>query len=393
MAASVLTPPQSAFRLGHCPALDGLRAISIILVLIEHAHLLLPTRAAFLVGGFLGVDVFFVISGFLITSLLLEEREKFGRVSFRKFYLRRALRLLPALAGVLVTACLLAAVLGSLSFVGLSPFRLLSIVAYFMNWVRAFESPQPWLLGHFWSLSVEEQFYSIWPALLLLLLYFKRSERTVILVVAAGIVISFAMKAILFLNGAGQQRIIFGSDTRAEPILMGCLLALLLHWNVLPRFFFQHTGQLAIGGLIVGFLFVLFAAQDFAGMYFGGFSLFAISATAIILQIALEPLAALTRGLRNPWLVWIGKRSYGIYLWHWPIFKLAKAGSRGPWVFIPLALVATFIIATASYRYIESPFLRLKQRIPQDNQQDSVATVAAPPSGSPSPPLAIVVAD
>src|SRR5689334_14663285 len=161
----------SPFRLGHSPGLDGLRAVSIVLVFTDHIHQMVPALPQILIGGFYGVDVFFVVSGFLITSLLLEERERFGSVSLKQFYFRRALRLLPALFGILLVTCALGLFLGSLATVNLSPFRLLSIIAYFMNWVRAFETPQSWFLGHFWSLSVEEQFYSAWPLSLLVLLH------------------------------------------------------------------------------------------------------------------------------------------------------------------------------------------------------------------------------
>src|ERR1041385_245035 len=325
----------SPFRLGHSPGLDGLRAISIALVFTDHIHQMVPALPQILIGGFLGVDVFFVVSGFLITSLLLEERERFGSVNLRQFYFRRALRLLPALFGILLVTCALGLFLGSLATVNLSPFRLLSIVAYFMNWIRAFEIPQSWFLGHFWSLSVEEQFYSAWPISLLILLRLRsRKSLMMIVMVAAGI--SCALKAFLFLHGAPLQRIIFGSDTRAEPILIGCLLALVLHWGCAPSVL-KSNRVLALA-LVVGGLLVGFTNNQFAVTYLGGLSLFGLCVAVVIHKIVTEPLSNFSRRLSTRPLVWIGKRSYGIYLWHWPALKLSRAVSIDPLIFVPVAV-------------------------------------------------------
>lgn len=342
----------SAFRLNHRPALDGLRGISIILVLILHVNLLYPFPVTLLKGGFLGVDMFFVISGFLITSLLVEESERTGGISLRQFYLRRALRLAPALVAVLVFTLLLASIVG-FAPLGLSPLRLASTVAYFTNWIRAFETlNQAWFLIHFWSLSIEEQFYLIWPVALILLLKCKR--RTAILIVVGGIAVSWLLKGVLYASGASTMRIYHGSDTRADALLIGCLLSLALHWGYIPWMLRRPVFSRA--SWILFTISVVFVSRDDAILYFGGYTLLSLAAAIIILRSLFTPALVLT----HPLLLWIGKRSYGLYIWHWPVYQIAKYFPAA--YVVPIGVVGTFVAAAFSYRYIERPFLELKHR-------------------------------
>jgi peptidoglycan/LPS O-acetylase OafA/YrhL len=346
------------------PALDGLRAVSILLVLTVHLRLIGPQSKVLLpAGGFLGVDMFFVISGFLITSLLLSEYRQNGSISLKSFYYRRALRLFPALAAVLLFAFFVAVFLGSFSALGLSPVRLSSTIFYFTNWIRAYEGTDSWFLFHFWSLSVEEQFYLLWPALLLFLLRRRLSSKHILLIVLAMIITSAVLKPVLFLTGSSINRVYYGSDTRADSVLIGCAAAVLLSFG-----FIQPSQRaklislsLARASAIVLAVFVCLAFDGFKLLYVGGFTLVSLCSATVVVHLMLAPESALSHWLSLPSLRWIGKRSYGLYLWHWPMFEIARLlPNEALVVFAGLAL--TFLAAQLSYRYIETPFLGLKNR-------------------------------
>jgi peptidoglycan/LPS O-acetylase OafA/YrhL len=348
----------SSISLGYLPALDGLRAISIILVLSVHLRLIGSTAFRFMpAGGFLGVDVFFVISGFLITSLLLSEHRKTRSISLSSFYWRRALRLFPALLVVLVFTGVIAIWAGSLSALGLTPLRIASVLAYFTNWVRAFETPQTWYLFHFWSLSIEEQFYLVWPAALILLLRLK--PKTALAVVVIAIATSAVLKVALCLSGATTNRMYYGSDTRADSILIGCLGAMLLSYGY--EKWAKALASLAGGAVIIVFAFVFVASDGFRPLYLGGLTLVSLCVASIILHVTLSPAGRLARFLSSSELLWIGKRSYGLYLWHWPMYEIARL-VPSELLALLLALLLTFAAAALSYWCIEQPFLRLKDR-------------------------------
>ena len=344
------------------PALDGVRAVSILLVLTVHLRLIAPHSKVFLpVGGFLGVDVFFVISGFLITSLLLAEHRRDGSISLKSFYYRRALRLFPALTTVLLFACLVAIAVGSFSALGLTNIRLASTVFYFSNWIRAYEGTDTWFLFHFWSLSVEEQFYLLWPALLLFLLRCRFSHRKILLILVAMIVASAILKPALFLTGSSINRIYYGSDTRADSVLIGCAVAMLLSYGLIlptPRSK-RIIRSLAHASAIVLVAFVWLAGDGFKPLYVGGLTLVSFCCAAIIIHLILSPESMVSGWLSSPGMQWIGKRSYGLYLWHWPMFEIARLfPTEALAVFVGVSL--TFFAALLSFRYIETPFLRLK---------------------------------
>jgi peptidoglycan/LPS O-acetylase OafA/YrhL len=341
------------FSLGQRPSLDGLRCVSIFLVLILH----LPGFENILPGGFLGVEIFFVISGFLITSLVVEEFERTGHIDLRNFYLRRVLRLAPALVAVLIFTGFIAFLAGSLRAVGLNAPRLASAIAYFSNWVRAFEGePGPvWFLAHFWSLSIEEQFYLIWPVSLVFLL--RKPRKRVVFIVASLIGVLILFKAGMYLSGASAKRLYYGSDTRADAILIGCLMSLALHWGFFPKVIERYSLILSRGAWVLIAAFALMVQwNDGAVLYLGGFTAVSLACVLIICRLIFFP----DRVLSNPLLVWIGKRSYGLYIWHWPIYLLAGALFSN--YVAPVALIGTFAFAAVSYRCIEEPFLRLKHR-------------------------------
>jgi peptidoglycan/LPS O-acetylase OafA/YrhL len=360
-----------SFRLGYQPSLDGFRGVSILAVMLYHTGIL--------TGGFLGVDMFFVLSGFLITSLLLEELATTGRVSFRAFYVRRALRLLPALAPVVVIAGgAMIAWDPSLAAVGF----VLSVVFYTANWAIVYGLPQG-LLGHAWSLAIEEQFYAIWPPLLLVLARVIRRRWMLLLVMIAAVALAVAYRAIMT-TPAGMGRIYVGLDTHADPVLIGCALGVfcasplfrrtrctLVVWNVLGV-----LAGLALFAMLVGSRF----PEDYV---FAAASTWAAIASALVIVAALLPSSPCGDVLAGAPLTWLGRRSYALYLWHYPVFYVAGPLWKPDANPTPalLAWVATFALAAASYRYIEQPALNLKSKLAARQAE------ATAPSEQSEPPL------
>ncbi|HXQ74818.1 MAG TPA: acyltransferase, partial [Pyrinomonadaceae bacterium] len=250
---------------------------------------------------------------------------------------------------------LIAFLAGSFTAVGVTPIRLASTLFYFNNWLQALVSDSPWFLTHFWSLSIEEQFYLIWPLALITLL--RRQRRTALWIVVCAITLSWLLKVGLYWSGASWQRLYHGSDTRADALLVGCLLSLLIYWRALPAIIVRHHRILGrCAWLVFGALLI---AADFRGplAYFGGFTFAAITCAFILLNALIAPAAV----LNSRALLWIGKRSYGLYVWHWPVYLLVSAAVPNV-LMAPISLIGTFCLAALSYRYIEKPFLDLKHR-------------------------------
>ncbi|MEW6306605.1 MAG: acyltransferase [Verrucomicrobiota bacterium] len=355
--------PAAAARLGYRPSLDGLRGVAILCVLAVNS--LLP----FFPGGFLGVDIFFVLSGFLITTLLMEEWDRSGAINLKYFYARRALRLLPALFLLLTAACLYGLLFQSREMAAVTWRESLWVLFYFANWMLTIEH-EVGSLDHAWSLSVEEQFYVLWPIALLMLLRLGVSRDRILMLLGLLIVAAAIWRAFLWHNGAHYLRLYYGSDTRADALLIGCFTGLLFSWNRLPR---SEIG-LAISRALaaVGVLFLLYIGvlvpHDAGFLYAGGFTLIAFAAAVLLVQaLGPQPNAA-SQFLANPMLVWIGCISYSLYLWHYPIFhalRLERFESLGwnPFLVHTIRFAAVFAAAGASYYFIERPFLRLKPRL------------------------------
>lgn len=347
---------------GYLPALDGLRGLSIILVMAVHIRLIEPRLWFLCPGGTLGVDVFFALSGFLITSLLLAEIDSSGRIDLKNFYIRRALRLLPAFVTVLLFALVVALLVGSLEALGLTPVRLASIVLYVTNWVRAYQGPETWFLGHFWSLAVEEQFYFLWPLALFAATKLGMSRRTMFWITVSLIVLSVVWKIVLLAGGAVPRRIFFGSDTRGDGILVGCALAIALSGRMFGSILNARTSQpLSLIGLLLIGIFAAVGDDRFLLIYGGGTTLVAFGASLLIAGSISHPERTLVGAiLCDSRLCWLGRRSYGLYLWHWPMYELSRLMPSQALV-VPTALALTFLAATLSYRFIEKPFLAMKR--------------------------------
>ena len=365
----------SAFRLGHRPVLDGVRAISILLVLIHHTEFITPISFSILRGGYLGVDIFFVLSGFLITSLLVEEFETTGSISFRMFYIRRVLRLLPAVGAVLLFSVAVGSVIG-FSELGLNRLRVFSVIGYFTNWVRAYETPDLWFLTHFWSLAIEEQFYLVWPLVLFGLLRSGLTRRGILLSIMTLILCSVAQMAALQSSGATVLRLYTGSDTRAHSLLVGCLFSLALHWGYLKTESTRRYQTFAVVSFIVLIASAFLVHIGNRILYSGGSLVVAICAGILILGLVISDKNRLTALFCHPVLQWLGKRSYGLYIWHWPIFYLCSY-LRRPALAIPCGIIGALIAAAASYRFIELPFLTMKTRFSVMDQSRNLKTSSA----------------
>jgi peptidoglycan/LPS O-acetylase OafA/YrhL len=346
--------------LTYLPGLDGLRALSVAAVLAYHAD------ARWMTGGFLGVEVFFVISGYLITTILLNERRRSGRISLRRFYLRRARRLLPALVACVVVTLFVAFVLVPDEVRSLRDDAVAAL-AYVSNWhyvvadVPYFERfGRPSLLLHIWSLGVEEQFYLLWPLLLIVALAVGR-RRLAAAVVVVGIAASTIWMAVLA-DPVDPGRVYYGTDTRAAGFLVGAALAMWwaphrLHRSRArsSRWVLDAVGVAALAALIV----ILVKTSEFSlGLYRGGFLGVSI-VSAVLIAVIVHPSPRLGRIMGMPLLVWIGLRSYGIYLWHFPIFMLTRPGFDVPaqplWLIDLARVAATLIVAELSFRVIEMP--------------------------------------
>lgn len=349
--------PSQAFTLGYRPALDGLRAVSILAVLLYHTDLIS--------GGFLGVDVFFALSGFLITSLLLEEHATTGRVSFYAFYVRRALRLLPALAPLVV-------IVGGAMIAADPQWRtvgfVLSVVFYVANWATIYGLRQG-LLGHTWSLAIEEQFYILWPPLLWLLLCVVRRRGLLLLLMTSVVALAVAHRFALQTTREGMARSYVALDAHADPLLIGCTIAIFCASSFFrrgPRAVVVWHGLGVVGG--VALLALLVRARFPVDYVHASVSTFAAIASVLVIIATLMPSSPCAAVLRCPPLPWIGRRSYALYLWHYPVFAFAgplwHPGVATPQTAL-LAWAVSFALAAASFRYIEQPALSLKVRLSQ----------------------------
>jgi peptidoglycan/LPS O-acetylase OafA/YrhL len=320
-------------------------------------------------GGFLGVDLFFVLSGFLITTLLGEEWQRRGHhVAVGAFYARRALRLFPALALVLIAVLVYAAVAAPANEVGPMRHEAIWTALYAQNWQSIYEPTFGLHLSHAWSLSIEEQFYLVWPFLLLVILHVRDPRRRVALVLGGAAASALAM-VVLYADHIGPEpeRLYFGTDTRAQSLLLGSALALAFSAGLLRRLVAAPRLVAAFGWASVVAVVVMWRAVDGfedSFLYRGGFTLVAIAGTTIVLALVAAPNGVMARLLAFPMLRDIGRISYGLYLWHWPIFLVVDADRTGLsfWPLAAARFALTFAFAVVSYLAVERPFLRLKRR-------------------------------
>ncbi len=352
-------------RLPYMPGVDGLRALAVATVFIFHAG------GEWLPGGFLGVDFFLVISGYLITALLVAEYQAGGRIDLWRFWVRRVRRLIPAL--LLVVAGTLAAML-ILHWEEVARLKgvVLSAFVYVTNWYFIFTDVpyvekfgRPNVFTHLWSLAVEEQFYLFWPLVMAVILVVLRLRPWVVGVVATlGAAGSTWLAWYLYDPYALPWRIYYGTDTRATALFVGIVGAILLPPSRLKplsswalRWGMEVIGLAALAGVI----WAMATIDGFeARLYQGGMLMLAVPAIVLII-VSANPQSWMGRFWGMPALVWIGARSYGIYLWHWPVLMLTRSGddvnmSGAPLVTIQIMLMVG--IAALSYRFVEQPIRR-----------------------------------
>lgn len=346
--------------LGYVAALDGLRALSVIAVIAYHADL------EWIPGGFLGVEVFFVISGFLITTLLMEEKSSTGKVSLRGFWLRRFRRLMPALFAMLAVTLF---VVTFFSTVSAPEFRrdVIAGVAYVSNWWQIFGVDTPYfgtgslpVLRHLWSLAVEEQWYLAWPLVFVACTgrsTFRRIPLGVAaLVTSVGIMVGTGL-AFLPDDESRTNLLYLGTHTRSSGIILGAVLALLRPVTTSDssgRRFLNGTLTCAAAGAlgVVGVLMSILHVED-AALYRGGLAATSIASVVVIAVVVRSRDGLIAQLLSVPWLAAIGKRSYGLYLWHWPTFVVADA--RASNVRLAVAIAVTVVVNEVTYRFIEVP--------------------------------------
>lgn len=362
----------------HVPGLDGLRGLAVVAVVLYHALDTSGLPAALRPsGGFLGVEVFFVLSGFLITALLVGEHERTGTVDLRSFWIRRARRLLPALFVFLAGVALFAQLLATDALAKIRS-EILGALVYVSNWLLIvrdesyFEAAgRPSLLRHLWSLAIEEQFYLVWPVIVLVGLRVV-GRRPLFVLTVAGAIGSTA----LMWQAFGQVErygdvtsIYYRTDTRAAALLVGAAAAMVWQpWNKRgdPRRRHLRAALREFSGL--GALAVVVAAQywftddliawdRYEALYRGGFLVTSL-ATVVLIASVVTPGSLLGRGLGTAPLRWLGTRSYGLYLWHWPVFQLTRPRvdvSIDGWELLGVRLAVTVVLVEASYRLIELP--------------------------------------
>jgi len=362
-------PTRTQPSLGYLPGIDGLRAVSVLAVLAFHHYFIGGHEQGFAPGGFLGVEVFFVVSGYLITSLLLAERRTTGRVSLKRFWLRRARRLLPALFALLAVIILYALLFLPDSIDSLKS-NTVAALSYTSNWwliishqSYASEAGRPGLLKHLWSLAIEEQFYLLWPPLLLLGL--KKLGRRRMLATMFGVALASTVLMAIVVRGSINAAY-YGTETRLSGLLLGSMMAFFFAPYQIrrkpgrgARVALDLAGVIGLAALIWSFHVFTFPALPTSNtsVFHGGFLLVDV-ATLLVIAAVVHPRSDVGPLLGCTPMRWVGLRSYGLYLWHYPIFCVTRPGLDIPlhgWPLLTVRLAASFGAAELSYRYVETP--------------------------------------
>ena len=343
--------------------LDGIRAIAVIMVLAYHLKL------ALFKSGFLGVTVFFVLSGYLITGILISEVEEEGTIDLKNFWLRRIRRLVPAVMSMAVVIIFVSAVVNRVIFTkGCKDF--LASVLGFNNWWQIFNKvsyfeaagvPSPFT--HCWSLAIETQFYLIYPLILLGIYKLAKSRgegRAKRGLLFAGVtlllaLISVILMIVLFDPQQDASRVYYGTDTRAFSLLFGALLAILWDYRMVPRRL-SASVNMVLGSVSFAVLFVMtIAINGSSNFWYRGGQFVGTILTVLVIYAVSGRKTWLSRFLSNPVLKWIGDRSYSIYLWHYPIILLISKGIKASWWITLIEIVLSVVLAELSYRFIETP--------------------------------------
>jgi len=360
-ASTTRTERAHGARIAYQPALDGIRAFAVAAVLMYHAG------QSWAIGGYLGVDAFFVLSGYLITTLLVSEWANTGGIALGAFWARRARRLLPALFLVLGGVALYAVAFAGPNELDRIRADGLASVGYVANWrfvfsgqsyFDAFGVPSP--LRHLWSLAIEEQFYLVWPLIVFGVLKWRRGSTRALLgtVLALGTA-SVLLMSLLYHPGSDPSRVYYGTDTRAQSLLVGAGLAIVLfRHGAIRNLYARATVNIAA---LAGAAYTVWAWANMSSstdeLYQGGFLVGAFAVSVVIASVVQPERGLLRRVLSLHPIRWVGQISYGLYLWHWPTYLVVTKGRTGlDGTALLLARVgASVAVATLSYYLVEQP--------------------------------------
>lgn len=354
----------NASKWRYMPGLDGLRALSVLAVIVYHLN------SSWLPGGLLGVGVFFTLSGYLITDQLLIEWQSTRRIDLKGFWIKRVRRLMPAMIFMLAIVSLWLLIFDRTRLFQLQG-DFVSVFLYFNNWwlifhkVSYFESwgpPSP--IGHLWSLAIEEQFYFIWPLVLALVLRWVNRRGIIFVLTLVGVLASILVMAFVYQPGMDPSRVYYGTDTRAFALLIGGALAVIWPSKKIAK---QTTGKSSVvldlvgGAGLVGILVMMFTTNAYnASLYVGGLALFSVIC-AIVIAVVTHPASLLGKVMGSKPLRWLGKRSYSLYIWHYPVIVLTSTSlgkEETHMITVLLQMLLSFILAAFSYACIEEPFRR-----------------------------------
>ncbi|SCC69846.1 Uncharacterized protein BCZB5J_06459 [Bacillus cereus] len=341
--------------------LDSLRGLAILGVILYHINF------NWIPGGFLGVTVFFVLSGYLITDILSIEWKRNKRIDLKNFWLRRARRLLPGMLVMLIIVLAWITIFHS-SLLGKMRGDSLAALLYFSNWwyiyhklsyFENFNQLSP--LNHFWSLAVEEQFYVVWPFIISLAFYYIKKKSHIILFIVLGAVASALAMAVLYEPGVDPSRIYYGTDTRAFSLLIGAALALIWPSSRLANKIIPQARLIldVVGGIALIVILIMFwKTNQYDPFLYRGGMVFLSIATALLVANLAHPASRIAQFLRFKPLRWMGVRSYGIYLWHYPIITLTNSKVNAGEFSLTRAILQfllIIIVAQISWKFIENP--------------------------------------
>lgn len=373
----MLNPKEKSFR--YIPGLDGLRALAVLSVIGYHLNL------PFFAGGFLGVTVFFVLSGFLITVLLTWEWDQTQIINIKQFWIRRAKRLLPAMFLLLIV---LNTVVPLLRPGLITSLRQDTIAAffYYSNWhlifqkISYFESfNNPSLLTHFWSLAIEEQFYIFWAIIVLLFYKWIKNRKVLFYLVILASLLSAILMFLIYEPFLDPSRVYYGTDTRLFSLLIGASAAILFPNQPLPNRYNRKKWRYEMMGLVGILTFIamtIFTNQYDSFIYQGGMLILSVTTALFVLSLAKSSTLVSKWILEWKFLKWIGVRSYGIYLWHYPVIILVRSNVNTDgmnYLEISAILILSFLLAALSYTFIEKPIRTDKV---QFRVKNSVAIIA-----------------
>lgn len=347
----------------HFPVLDGLRGIAVLIVMCYHLEYLAPGIHTLVKGGFLGVDVFFVLSGFLITSILLKEHDQTGKISLGNFYIRRTLRLVPAFWLFLIILYFAGNVLlprEQTNFI-YSDDNFLYSLTYLMNWHKA-TGALTGNLNHTWSLAIEEQFYIVWSLILLKAFGESRSRRQIAIGTSILVLILVVQRTVRTATGADIDLLYYSTDTRIDAILIGCVASMVYCWKLIPSHFFRTNAfnRIFLASVLCCLTILMTFEHDNPTLFLGFISLFSLSVAISIIWLVTREKTAVHRMLEIRPLRWVGEISYGLYLWHYLFYEFAKNRFEDPPAQIIIGLSLSFFAAATSFYLLERPILHFK---------------------------------